>query len=339
MGTASLQAPARPRTMAVVGGHGWLGQTVVATARQHDDLQVTVVSRDDIAGTGSTGWFDDESLAAATKGCDVVINAAGCTSGSPDEHAAANVQLPERLAALAADQGWQLVHLGSAAEYGFAARATGSGLISEDHPCMPTSLYGTSKLAGTEAVLGWRARGAPAVVARIFNVVDPNLPADNPVAGIVRQVEQAAVASATTAGPHHVEIGDPTTTRDLCPRARVAELIVALAMHPPDQPLVNVCSGRAISFGALAYDVADRLGARIAVRDLHWPRGGRVVGDPSRLRSLLSTPAATQIDDPATVLVRPPRSDRPRSPATKPDASGQENQHERSANQPDEGQA
>jgi nucleoside-diphosphate-sugar epimerase len=168
-------------------------------------------------------------------------------------------------------------------------------------------------------VLAWRDRGAPAVVARVFNLVDRDLPTDNPVGGIVHQVRQAAAGDG--GGRHPVTIGDPTTTRDLCPRTWVAEMVVALATRPPELSLVNVCSGRAISFGALAYDVADRLGAPITVRDMGWPRGGRVVGDPARLQSLVPGASATRIDDPATVLVGPAAA--PRRHATSRHSAGE----------------
>jgi hypothetical protein len=81
--------------------------------------------------------------------------------------------------------------------------------------------------------------------------------------------------------------------RDLSPRAHVAAAVVALAtadLTLPSDPLVNVCSGVATGFGDLARTMGARLGADVDVHDLGWPRGGRIVGDPSRLRSLVVTP-------------------------------------------------
>ena len=61
--------------------------------------------------------------------------------------------------------GQQLIHGGSALEYG-----TARGILSEDLPPEPTTQYGISKLAGTTAVLESSLR---TVVARLFNVYGP----------------------------------------------------------------------------------------------------------------------------------------------------------------------
>jgi nucleoside-diphosphate-sugar epimerase len=267
--------------MALVGGNGWLGREIVGTAGQQG-LDVTVVPRDVASDRGA--------LADALWDMDVVVNAAGCTNPGPDEHeqaVAANEKLPARLAELAAENGWRLVHIGSAAEYG--PGASGPTPLTEDRACAPVSLYGQTKLAGTQAVLHGRKRGADAIVARVFNLVDAELPAHNPIHDVAAPFLAAA---ASTKGPPVVEIevgiGDPTTTRDLATRGWAAAAIVELARcDDPWPPLVNVCSGRATSFGELAEALARQLHLQLSVQDLGWPRGGRIVGDPALLRDLV----------------------------------------------------
>lgn len=66
-------------------------------------------------------------------------------------------------------RGARLVHAGSALEYG-----TTGGTLREDSPCAPTTLYGRSKLAGTQALQEVAARtGVAACVARLFTVFGP----------------------------------------------------------------------------------------------------------------------------------------------------------------------
>ena len=269
--------------MAVLGGNGWLGREIVGTARK-EGLDVTVVARD-VAR-------DRAALADALRDKDVVVNAAGYTNPGPDEHehelaVAANEKLPARLAELAAEDGWRLVHIGSAAEYG--PGASGPIPLTEDQACAPVSVYGQTKLAGTQAVLHGRNRGAVAIVARVFNLVDAELPAHNPLHDIAAPFLAAAVP--TTGHPVveiEVGIGDPTTTRDLATRGWAAAAVVELARcADPWPPLVNVCSGRATSFGELAEALARQLDLRLSVQDLGWPRGGRIVGDPALLRDLV----------------------------------------------------
>lgn len=335
--------------LAVVGGRGWVGRAVADAARRTGS-SVVIVARPAGPGAGlapsspapsSPGPAnpspidlaladptDLRSLAAATAGCDVVVNAAGCVAGTDRDLAEANVDLPDRLGRLAAAEGWRLVHLGSAAEYGTGA--AGPHLVGEDHPCAPTSPYGRTKLAGTEAVTGWRASGARAVVARVFNVVDTVLPAANPIADIVRQVRTAVAGGE----PGVVALGDPTTERDLSGRAWVAGAVVALALLPPDQPgrrdhaVVNVCSGRATAFGELARAVAWRAGAHVAVEDLGWSRGGRIVGDPGRLRTLVPALPTETGDELVTTLAAAvtavPEGPAPTAAAPIPGAAGEE---------------
>jgi nucleoside-diphosphate-sugar epimerase len=318
-----------PVHMAVIGGRGWLGQAIVAAARSRR-VTVTVVSRRPGPGRVAADPADTASLAAALGRADVVVNAAGYRGGDAAVAAVANGELPDRLGWLAARVGWRLVHLGSAAEYG--PGAAGPALITEEHGCLPTSVYGMSKLAGTRAVLRWRARGAGVVVARVFNVVDHDLPAENPFHGIAVQVRQAARGD----GPVDVGIGDPTTTRDVGRRATLASAIVdlavagavpgvgaapdaaATAMAPPP-PIVNICTGRPTSFGDLADAMARDLGVQVNVRDLGWPRGGRIVGDPSLLRALVPLPPPDRLPDLARSILGPPTG----PPSTTPELTGE----------------
>jgi hypothetical protein len=133
-------------------------------------------------------------------------------------------------------------------------------------------------------------------------VVDRDLPTQNPFHAIADQVR----AAARGAGPSEVGIGDPGTTRDVSRRVTVAAAVVALATAlatatdaamPALPSLVNVCSGRATTFGELAEALAHQLGTRVVVRDLGWPRGGRIVGDPTRLRQAVGFPYVDRLPD------------------------------------------
>jgi nucleoside-diphosphate-sugar epimerase len=289
--------------VAVLGGRGWLGREIVGVAVARG-AEVTVVSRSDPDGPGvvAVDLTNARALGQALRAheIDVVINAAGRRLGPPALVHAANAALPDRLGALAAQAGWGLVHIGSAAEYGRAAG--GPVPIAEDRRCEPVTTYARSKLAGTEAVALWRSRGAEALVARVFNVVGPDLPPDNPIHGLARQAR-----ALVPAGEGEIAVGDPTTTRDISTRRWVAEAVVGLALGDPhdaagavaslDPPVVNVCSGRPTSFGDMTWALARALDVKVRVRDLGWPRGGEIVGDPTLLRSVVDVPDPPSIDE------------------------------------------
>lgn len=89
-----------------------------------------------------------------------------------------NAELPGQLAELIAQhrnddwRGQALVHVGSALEYG-----TASGDLQEATVCTPTTLYGRSKLAGTQRVRDVAAKHElSAVTARLFTVYGPGEP-------------------------------------------------------------------------------------------------------------------------------------------------------------------
>jgi len=288
--------------LAVVGGRGWLGQAITHAARRRGLDALALARTPGPPGLPAVDPTDPCALRRALAGCDVVVNAAGDVTNASDD---ANVALPERLAAWAAATGGALVHLGSAAEYG--PGAAGPGPVAESHPALPASPYGASKLAGTEAVLAQRAVGARVLVARVFNVLDADLPAANPISDLADQVRRAATDSSggTTC---EVVVGDPATVRDLAPRPWVADAVVALALAPtwPDDGLVNVCTGVGTAFGDLARAFGRHRGLDVAVRDLGWRRSGRIVGDPRRLQAVAAVPPTPSIDDLAAAVLGGP---------------------------------
>jgi NDP-hexose 4-ketoreductase len=283
--------------LAVVGGRGWLGRAITDAARQAG-CKAYVVSRTPGPGVVVADPEDPASVARALAGADVVVNATGYRGGDAATAHDVNVVLPRRLGRLARDEGRRLVHLGSAAEYGGPAPGVPdpAGRLTEVHPCLPTTVYGRSKLAGTRALLELRDDRAPVVVARVFNVAAPDVPADNPLLDLVTQVRAARLDGD---GSVPVDVGDPTTVRDISTRAGVAHAVVALALSVGGvrHPVVNVCSGIGTAFGELTRALAGHLGVDATVRDLGWPRGGRIVGDPGLLRSLVDVPGPSGADD------------------------------------------
>jgi NDP-hexose 4-ketoreductase len=318
--------------MAVLGGRGWLGQEIACVAHARG-VAVTVVSRTPQPGVVAVDLTNTRSLAETLRGFDIVVNAAGRRLGPPALVHAANAALPDRLGGLAAEDGWRFVHLGSAAEYGLAAG--GPAPIAEDRRCEPVTTYARSKLAGTEAVAAWRSRGAEALVARVFNIVGPDLPPDNPIHGLVRQAyglipggpDGSGGPGGEGEGEREIAVGDPTTTRDVSTRRWVAEAVVALALGDRDGPaVVNVCSGRPTTFGDLAWAVARALGLKVRVRDLGWPRGGQIVGDPALLRSVVALPDPVPLDGlarSALALDAPPATATPAAPTPAPCTNGE----------------
>jgi len=173
----------------------------------------------------------------------LVFNLAGygVDRGERDEALALriNAELPEEIAAAmlrARDLNWgrqAMVHAGSALEYG---RLRGN--LSEEGRAAPTTLYGTTKLRGTLAVVqGAQARGMRAIAARLFTIYGPGEHAGR------------LLPSLLAAAQHEDELAlsEGLQRRDFTYIADAAEGLVRLALVPADEApearIVNLATG------------------------------------------------------------------------------------------------
>lgn len=170
-------------TVVVTGGAGFVGSHVVdlltqmgASVRVIDDLSVGERANLVEAGQGGAELVigdicDSETMEWATAGADMVIHMA-C------DNLRASLRQPMHthdvnstgtlVTALAAVKAGvkRFVYVSSAEAYGSAQTAP----MSEDHPLLPTTVYGASKAAGELYAQGCqRTYGLPATVVRLFN--------------------------------------------------------------------------------------------------------------------------------------------------------------------------
>lgn len=180
------------RRAAVLGAGGFIGRWVArAVAGAGAELSLVVRSAEqarpvfDAMGIG--GVLVEADLGEPGRAVDVLeeiqpaitFNLIGYgVDPAEDDPASAeriNTDLARSVAeacAAATDPDWrgqQLVHVGSALEYG-----TAGGDLSEETHCTPTTVYGRTKLAGTLAVADVSGTtGLRAVTARLFTVYGP----------------------------------------------------------------------------------------------------------------------------------------------------------------------
>ena len=150
---------------------------------------------------------------------------------------ALNAQVVERLArrlAETADPSWRglhLVHAGSALEYGAV-----SGVIGEDTRPNPTTLYGRSKLRGTELLADvCRRTGLRAVTARLFMVYGPGEHESRLLPLLIREA----------GGVGDVLLTSGEQRRDFTYVEDAAEGLLRLGVAgQPDGAVVNLATGR-----------------------------------------------------------------------------------------------
>jgi nucleoside-diphosphate-sugar epimerase len=139
----------------------------------------------------------------------------------------------------------QIVHVGSAMEYGRAG-----GILEEGSLAFPTTLYGESKLAGTQSLTKFcRKNGLRGVTARLFAVYGPGESRERLVPTLI---ENTGEAIPLTAGMHK---------RDFVYVEDVAEGLLRLGVSDavPGE-VVNFATGRLTSIRAFVETAADVIG-------------------------------------------------------------------------------
>ncbi len=128
--------------------------------------------------------------------------------------------------------GNRLVHVGTQYEYGAVEE------FHEDALPEPVTVYGESKLAGTEAVIeGCAETGLRAVVARVFNVFGPGEADHRLLPSLIRAAAEG----------QPLELTSGEQERDFCVVHDVAEGLLRLGAAPPlgGDP-INLATGRLI---------------------------------------------------------------------------------------------
>lgn len=161
-----------------------------------------------------------------------------------------------------------LIHLGSVLEYGPIGRGS---TVDAATVARPTSAYGRSKLAATEAVLDRVSAGdVDGIVLRIANVAGPG----SPGVSLLGRVAERLVAAAESGEPAVIELDPLLAHRDYIDVRDVADAIVAAARSRRTGAVVDIGRGEAIGVRDLVQlliEVSD-VDARVVEREPDGPR-------------------------------------------------------------------
>jgi len=171
---------------------------------------------------------------------------------------------------------------GSALVYRPASEA-----LTEDHPLVPASPYGVSKLAQELLAHHTPASGVQITIARAFNHFGPRQDPAFSTSDFARQI--ASIEAGLQ--PPAISVGNLDARRDLTDVRDTVRAYRAIAERGQPRRAYNVCSGRAVSIR----EVLDRLVAlaRVPIQVRVDPARFRpsdvplLLGDPSRLRDEL----------------------------------------------------
>ena len=283
--------------MLVIGGSGFLGSEVVRAACEAG-LSVSVLARhrlraDDRPWLEEVDWFvgsanEESDLRRALEGVCWVVDAVGCpgpsvTDFSPERTLVKAVPtLSLLLDVLRQTPGVGVTYLSS----GGTVYGQSDGLpVAEDHPCVPVSPYGMTKLVAEECIRAHGDRfGTPVRILRVSNAYGPTQSAPDGQ-GLI-----AACMEAAEGDGQFTMFGDGHNVRDYVEVADVASAVMGLPPTYDGDRTVNVGSGTGHDGHAVLALLGEITGARFDVtrsparpQDVH-----SIVLDTSRLSRLLT---------------------------------------------------
>jgi UDP-glucose 4-epimerase len=284
----------------VTGGAGFIGSEL---ARQltAQSFRVTVVDnlingkRENLDGVLGkdvelivTDIRDQASVASLFRGADTIFHLA-CLGvrhsiHSPVENHEVNASATLALLHAAREKGVKrFVYVSSSEVYGTARTAP----ISEEHPTLPMTVYGASKLAGecyTRAF--WETYRYPTVVVRPFNAYGPRCHHEGDSGEVIPKFMLRCMA-----GKPMVIFGDGTQTRDFTFVSDTARGIMSAGFsdHSVGHTF-NLGSGKEIRIAELAQAVADIVGHEAKISHVESRPGDvlQLLADSSRARELLN---------------------------------------------------
>lgn len=301
------------RGVIVLGATGSVGRHISAAVRAAGE-EVLMVARRAGTAAGAGRFFPMDLIGEGPDGLArlidaerpyAVVNAAGAAwVSSPDVMQQANHALVDNVLAAMAAASWRprLVHLGSVLEYAPQPPDTS---LDERAPTRPTSLYGRTKLRGTEAVLTASAAGqVEAVVLRVSNVIG----AGNSPGSLLGQVA-AQLRAAEADGEAVVRVSPLRASRDFVDARDTADAVLAAAALPVGEEVINIGRGEAVPVRTMVERLIDASGKQARIVEKAEPVGVRAHTDlnwmrveTSRARRLLHWTARRSIDSSARDL-------------------------------------
>ncbi len=290
----------------VTGGCGFIGSHLTDallargdTVRVLDDLSTGHVANLSPAAELVRGSVTDPKvLSQAITGIDGVFHLAAiasvvrCTQDWVGAHAVNLTGTVMVLDAARRQGGIPVVYASSAAVFG----NTASELLTERTPPAPISAYGADKLACEHhAKVATSTFGVPTLGLRLFNVYGPRQDGSSPYSGVI-----SAFCDRLTRGVPITIWGDGSQRRDFVYVGDVVKSMLAgMDQSSKPQPIINVCTGKAVSVLTLARTIGLICNVTPAI-EFRPARDGDIsmsCGDPSLLKAVLGVTATTTLHD------------------------------------------
>ena len=227
----------------VTGGAGFVGGHLVDLLARHNRVTVlddfSVGSRQNLVGREQVAVIeadvrDRQSTRAAVEQADVVFHLATvCLRVSLSDpvlsHDVNDIGSLEVLLAARECGVDRFVYVSSSEVYGNARWIP----MDEDHPTLPSTPYGASKLAGEAMTLSFHhTYGLPAVVVRPFNIYGPRSHAEGPSGESSARLRTGPWRSSATASRRAISRGWKTPSAASCSRPSATSCSATASTSP-----------------------------------------------------------------------------------------------------------
>lgn len=253
------------QNIVVLGSTGWIGTQLIEELDSFTYAVPGQVIRQ-IMEVGNPKARLKELLDLSTNS--IFINLIGNRHGSESEMIVANEEFPNLLADILAPSENFIIHLGSAAEYGTQDPKVA---ITEDCECKPVSIYGRTKLRGTEYIQSLDN----SVVLRPFNVVGANLDEKNILSLILNKTRVAMEST------QPMTLQNAHTTRDFVPIEFLLRSI-GKAIELRKTGTYNICTGIPISLNEIIQEIMKIGGWKERIISTSLDPNDVIFGNPSK---------------------------------------------------------
>lgn len=174
----------------------------------------------------------------------------------------------------------RVVIAGSAAEYGFCVA---SGLLKENMRGKVQGAYALAKRAQTAVAIDAFFKGMDIVVARLFNIIGPGIPADTAGGAFARDISFLE----RTPQAREIHVGNLKAVRDFLDIRDICSALLCLAEKGRPGEIYNVCSQKGISMKRLLMQMLRfSKKKRMVIRENSRKNPGvlRAVGSCAKLR-------------------------------------------------------
>lgn len=181
--------------------------------------------------------------------------------------------------------------VGSAAEYGNVP--PNYNPVSEDYSPQPENYYGASKYMQTILAQLAMRQGLPVIVARVFNVIGPNLPNSLVLGRFIEQLKRS---------PAEIVMGNLDSVRDFIDVRDVVEIIWRLIQNPNAYgKVINVCSGSPVKIEDLLIRIQNSFGVQIKIKSLPMleekSKPNYSCGSPEKLMNIIGPYVCKSLDE------------------------------------------